>query len=416
MPTLSEAILNGGLKSVNFFNGRLLSAEDLRQEQQTRTDLDRRLGRSIGDGVAFGLEVSEAPGASRSQPVLRITPGLAVNRRGRSLELPEVTNISLMRPPREINAANASTTGFSDCQPLEDPGFSPNANVYLLVLSPAKGNDGRAQVNGFDGNSGANCNVKYNLEGVQFRLIPIELPASDLADPARLRNRLAYRCFGQDDANLDGFLTNPFGPSPSGYGLLDSIRTQRLTDCDVPLAVLHWTAENGLRFVDMWAVRRRINDPTISRWDAMLGDRTQTEAEARLHQFEDQVQEFFLTNPIVSDARASNLMAFLPPAGIIPIASSTQPLGFRPEIFFYGLRFRPPVWLEDNKLSTLLKNSMTYPAISLGQNSFVWLYYIAPNIRANPSTQAYLAFASGAMPWVGETRFDINRFDRANFV
>jgi len=45
-------ILEGGIQSINFFNGRLLSGEDLSQEQLANLQARHLLGKAIGDGVA----------------------------------------------------------------------------------------------------------------------------------------------------------------------------------------------------------------------------------------------------------------------------------------------------------------------------------------------------------------------------
>src|SRR4051794_30483213 len=81
--TLESALLEDGIDTVNFFNGRVLTAEDLRDEQRADTTHHRRLGRAIGPGVVTGLEV--AAGADRSS--VTVTPGLALNARGDALEL-----------------------------------------------------------------------------------------------------------------------------------------------------------------------------------------------------------------------------------------------------------------------------------------------------------------------------------------
>ncbi len=57
--SLQQPILDGGIRSINFFNGRLLSARDLTREQSANREADRRLGQAIGEGIAYGLEVSK---------------------------------------------------------------------------------------------------------------------------------------------------------------------------------------------------------------------------------------------------------------------------------------------------------------------------------------------------------------------
>jgi hypothetical protein len=51
-------ILQGGIHQVNFFNGRLLTATDLRDEQAANRQQHRQLGQAAGSGVVYGLEVS----------------------------------------------------------------------------------------------------------------------------------------------------------------------------------------------------------------------------------------------------------------------------------------------------------------------------------------------------------------------
>src|SRR5947199_58053 len=91
---------------------------------------------------------------------------------------------------------------------------------------------------------------------VQFRLLELPVDKTILTDP-RLRNLVAYQCFGAD--HLLDFATDPFGTAGEPRTLLDQIRgTQQLTDCDVPLAVMYWTATGGIQFLDLWSVRRRV--------------------------------------------------------------------------------------------------------------------------------------------------------------
>src|SRR5262249_57998595 len=84
-----------------------------------------------------------------------------------------------------------------------------------------------------------------------------------LRRPPRLRNLVAYKCFGiADDDLLTSFANNPFGPPVTAYGLLDTLRAAgTLTDQDVPLAVVAWTEQDGITFVDAWSVRRRVTAP-----------------------------------------------------------------------------------------------------------------------------------------------------------
>ena len=65
---LNQVIAVDGEPRSFFFNGRLLSAEDLTREQAARDGAERRLARLIGCGVAEGLTVTA--GVSRGEPEL----------------------------------------------------------------------------------------------------------------------------------------------------------------------------------------------------------------------------------------------------------------------------------------------------------------------------------------------------------
>ncbi len=58
---LLKPILEGGVRSINFFNGRMLSGEDLTREQAAQREWLGRLGRLCGGGVASGLGASRRP-------------------------------------------------------------------------------------------------------------------------------------------------------------------------------------------------------------------------------------------------------------------------------------------------------------------------------------------------------------------
>ena len=42
--SLQQAVADGGIETVNFFNGRLLTAGDMSREQDARRQADARLG------------------------------------------------------------------------------------------------------------------------------------------------------------------------------------------------------------------------------------------------------------------------------------------------------------------------------------------------------------------------------------
>src|SRR5436190_15789460 len=270
---LQNPILDGGIRSVNFFNGRLLTARDLSREQEAHREGVNRVGQAAGDGVVYGLEVAKSGDYKKESPAITVEAGLAVNRQGLALRLASKTKILLVRP---VGAGSDAPKGFSQCAPIQFGASLSGDGLFLLTVAPAVKNEGRASVSGLEAAT-ASCNTDSVVSAVQVRLI--QLPNSilnEVPDAAKLRNHLAYRSFGTQETNA--FIGDPIDTSATTYGLLDSLRDNPLTDCDVPLAVLHWTIADGIRFIDLWSVRRRLTRKAVfSHWDPAISDRRQSE-------------------------------------------------------------------------------------------------------------------------------------------
>src|SRR6266540_868481 len=115
---LDTPYLDDGIRSTNFFNGRLLSGEDLTQERLARQALLAQLGRAAGDGVAYGLWVtSHVGGSTGGAPAVTVGRGLAVNRLGQALELARDLDVSLVAPsaPGAQGLAGGNGIGFGAC-------------------------------------------------------------------------------------------------------------------------------------------------------------------------------------------------------------------------------------------------------------------------------------------------------------
>ena len=85
---LQQPVSDGGIESVNFFNGRLLTGGDMAREQAARRNSDGRLGEALGDGIAFGLDVSaQSPDVGDPLASILVQPGLAISRTGHVLRL-----------------------------------------------------------------------------------------------------------------------------------------------------------------------------------------------------------------------------------------------------------------------------------------------------------------------------------------
>ena len=412
--TTDQPVIGGGIRTVNFFNGRLLTGEDLTREQQANGLARLRLGRAIGDGVAHGFEVTVAPGTSNVRPVVRVTAGLAVNREGRALELPADTELRLTR---ERPGAWGPQVLFTDCAPLQPGTYVAGAGVYLLTVAPAARNEGRAPVSGL-GNEDAACNVAFSVEGVQFHLLRLALPPSVMAEPDRLRNRLAHLMLGTGSPERAAFDANPLGPRVGRYGLLDDLRTRKcLDDRQVPLAVLSWTSGAGIRFVDLWAVRRRIAAPDADdRFPTLVGTRRRVEAEAAFLQFQGQIGDLLATGAGgLAGVEARERFAYLPPVGMVPITGPRSAAGFSPTGFFGSRGSDELATIDAALVPALVEASFAHDPIDLASKERIQRYVIWEN-ETGPSSRRVLLFARRTLPYSGIARYGRARFGRSRFA
>lgn len=323
---LLEPLLADAIRTPSFFNGRVLSAEDLAQAADASRQWTRLIGQATGTGVACGLEVRPSP-ITQLGPAVRVSSGLAVNRRGAPLPLPSDVDVLLTRPPSNVTVGGGFQ--FADCEPPTSTPFTPAAGVYLLTIGPARAANGLAPINSL-GNGAAPCNTRETLHAVQFRLLQVDVPGADPAS-GRFRNQVAVAFFGLEALlGLKGFAS---GGDIAGYGRLDDLLAGKaLTACEVPLATIHWTAA-GIQYVDLWSVRRRLTRAGVEpRWPQVVGDRRLAEAEAFFLAFEDHLLALATPPHDVSTTAAADHFAYLPPAGILPVGT----FGFSPPAFFRG--------------------------------------------------------------------------------
>jgi hypothetical protein len=314
---LEEAIVNPDLRHINFFNGRLLTGGDLEAEQSAHHAHGRLLGSAVGAGVAAGLRVSLGTGSSATAPILRVSKGVAVNRSGQTLRLECDQDLSISR---QSDPLKADACVFDDCGPRLAASTLPSGSgYYLLLIAPASVSEGKAPVSGL-GNATAVCNARFLAEGVKFRLVPLNVKPP--ANSALRRNSVAYQCFG-----LPGAGPGHFFPSPSNQpvalteGFESLVQAGRLTPSDVPLALIEWTS-GGLGFIDRWAVRRRIVRPESAwEWSWFPSDFRLAQAEAMLHQFEDEAFAL-LAEPGAPARRAHERFVFLPPAAFLAVGAT----------------------------------------------------------------------------------------------
>ncbi len=409
---IDSPVLSGSaLRSINFFNGRLLTGDDLAAEQSSLQARLQRLAQLGGDGIAYGLEVQETAGSSTPEnPIVTVAAGLAASRSGLALELTASVDLALARG---APGADSEPGGlFADCQPFALGTYTAGAGVYLLTIGPAEQSEGLAPVNGL-GNQVAPCNIADYIETVQFRLIRLALDADTLADQQHLRNLVAYQCFAPDA--LAAATASPFGSPLDSYGLVDELRAQIVSDDEVPLALIGWSADQGIGFVDLWSVRRRLTRRGAEGdFGVFAGDRRQAEAEAMFLQFQAEIADLNGFN--ATSVRAQDWFVRLPPVGLLPLATSASAMGFDTVTFLDGLKYRDPVFLEGARLEYLVRAAAEFAPIDLSSDEPVRLYLVRENQTALPDVVPYLVLVSGHAPYCGDARFDLALWGYANYA
>lgn len=415
---LGEAATAGAIETVRFFNGRLLSGADLTREQTARGNYDARLAQAMGSGIAHGLTV-EQNATDRGEPTATVTvgAGLGLTRSGRVLGLASDTRVALVRSDSS-DFSSSQTCAFGDCTPVSPGSYVAGEGLYLLVATPASVSAGRAQVNGLQGDPLA-CNVDRDLGAVCFRLIEVPPHSYDNISPAQpdFRNRIAYRCFGVRAALP--WVAQLYGQANSGTTLLDDLAASGLSDDDLPLALIHFTGALDVTFVDQWAVRRGI---APADQDAPLGSMTQPArletGAAMLQQFQDQLASLAAPDGSLAAITAQSHFPTLPPLGLLPELD-----GAAAQKFLGTITWRGPVHINAAQLEVLIRESLSAPAINSADASVVWLYAVAENLiegarrAADPTRpKPYLVFARGDLAYRGDARFNLHRWNYANFA
>ena len=416
---LQQPLKDGGIRNVNFFNGRLLTSKDLTREQEARRQSEARIGALLGEGVARGLEVTRdpTPGLPAGATV-RIAAGLVVNRLGQTLCLADDTSVVVTR---QFDAGSTSACLFGACDKLVGGTYVAGAGLYVLTIAPSSVSEGKAPTNGLDPGN-VRCSTDITIDALQFRLLaltPQMQTGLDFASPA-LRNVAAYACFGAGvQASWFSTLMND---TARGDDLLDQLRAIRLGDAEVPLALLYFTGASTLEFIDLWAVRRPLHQRETETLGGLVEGRRLAVGQAMYRQFQAQVAD--LAQPLVLPDAVTAQAAFryLPPVGVIPVAEETDATDARATHFFEGMTYRGPAFINAARVESLVREGLAYPPIDTQSGEFVWLYRVQENRRAidNATTPArprsYIVFSSGHMPYRADAQLDVARWNYSNFA
>jgi hypothetical protein len=93
-------------------------------------------------------------------------------------------------------------------------------------------------------------------------------------------------------------------------------------------------------------------------------------------------------------------------------------MGFDVLRFFLGVTCRGPLHMEAGRVSALVGPAMASEPIDLASKELLSLYHLRPNSQGGPPfgpAQAFVLFVSGHVPFAGDARFDLNRWDYANY-
>ena len=433
---LETPVLHEDLRHVAFWNGRVLTAKDLSDEQTANHNRRLALGRLHGDGVVDGLEVAPGPSPARS---VRVRPGMAVAASGDVLELTERVEVRLV--PQQDGETGGSGT-FLPCETVE--GAVTGTGTYLLTIGPGEGTSGSASKVPFGGDGSASeCGPRYEVGGVVFRLVELKLntlaadsgtSANDLSgmlgseetqERSLARNLLAHLASGS--ALLDAFYADPFGsapsdafhagPSGSARGV-DAVRAAapKLEEDGVPLALIAWNFDR-IGFCDVWSVRRRPTVEPVSTvgpgwpWAVPIAARQVAIGEARLLQFQEHLAWIVdrTTGPdpttSIDEVRAVDWFRYLPPVAAVPLhglyeEGSGSGSAFEFTTFFEGVELnrRPvgdgddsPALISRSRVGALLRASFDHAPIDLTAERSLRVYGIVENREATGS--------SGAVPY-----------------
>lgn len=264
---LNQVVAVDGEPRSAFFNGRLLSAEDLTREQAARDGAEARLARLIGCGVAEGLTVTAGAGS-----VLHIAAGLGVTPSGAVIE---IGNLDL-----DLSSAGrgASFSGFGNCAAGLAEG-QPLAGLYLLTLTPAWSGQGRAPT--LLGEVGA-CNRRTQQPAVRARLVEVQAPAG--LGGASVRNELAVALLSPGW----GLTAVPEG-GRVGWWMRQRIAggaaAPGLSADELPLALLQIDAAAVPLWLDTDSARRQLAPPPGQAGDAMWPQSWGVEMQAFAAQF-----------------------------------------------------------------------------------------------------------------------------------
>ncbi|HWK54092.1 MAG TPA: hypothetical protein VNR18_06970 [Hyphomicrobiales bacterium] len=319
------------LTRTHYFDGRLLTAEDLTRDQNY---LDRRLrevGLVLGYGVIRGLEVKLDDFSS----VLTVTPGTAVSAAGRVLELTRELRLDLG------DRALLSELNDGRNQRLD-------RGLYAIVVRYAEIGTDLAEVFPTDLGEGRGFQYDVISEAVQFGLVHLPQPLAQ-QNPLHIRANLAKEFMGDGSAG---------GAVPEDA---------------VALGVLAIQNDRA-----QWLDRDLLRQPLRANPDQ---DDVQTDLARHYEALFGDVMAYRASGSLGGDFAATEYFRVLPPVGSLP-KGAIDPVsgrqGYFPESFH--------VWVapvRKAELALIRQESMVLPVIDLGRDEPLDVIVLAPLSNAD---------------------------------
>ncbi len=304
-----------GVRTPYYTNGRLLTAEDLQEEQRYQVERHAHLGQAAGYGIVEGFNVTTAAGST----ALTITAGMGINRHGDVIHM-AADKVTLPVQPIAVDMATLHRSSrFEVCEPAgpQTPA-AVTSGAYLLTARPSAQLEGFVPRKACDGTKTSTCANQWEVEGVEFRIVRLDKYKSPTGSQVnRNRNLLAHWFYGSDD--IINLMRDPL-QFPANYSGFSEIAAVDFNECDLPLAVFNW-AGSKISFVDEWSVRRRpVHAYPGNQWAANISDQRTAEGQARFLQFQEHAADLQVQfGSKTRSVKAVDRFAYLPPAGILPV-------------------------------------------------------------------------------------------------
>ena len=325
-PMEKIADIDSRLTRTHYFDGRLLTAEDLERDQVYLDERLREAGKILGEGVAQGLELS----FDRYSGVLTLTAGFGITRLGRIVQLDTSLTVNVTDSALISQMNKGRYRHF-------------NRGLYAVVLNYVEVATDLAEVFPTDLASKRGSDYAAVTEGVQLGLVPLPIA---LTQQDELRARASLQRTLQDNELADSMI--PGDSLPLGVLAIRNDAPQWL-DSDL---LRHPPRREATSFNSLEDLYRQYN--------ALFAD----------------VMSHRHSGAMSLDFAASDYFSLMPAAGRMPKAAVDAERGV--QSFFpdhYNVHIAP-VRMAEAEL--LLEESLPLPAIDLSSKEIADIMILVP--------------------------------------